>query len=154
MMFIPYRRVEIPTSLTVDEVVKRLSQRVDVRKSIWRGPWPPKSEYWGRASAEGFQIVRFFRGRNTYVPLITGHFNPSASGTVVTVRMTLHPVAFVVIAAIFGSAEFLSFRAGDGYGFGLLIAFLMLHCGMNLFGFYPEEKKSVDWLYTLFTDKA
>jgi hypothetical protein len=154
MMFIPYRKAEIPTSLAVDEVVRRLSQSVDVRESVWPGPWRVKSEYWGKVSPEGFQIVRSTRGRNTYLPLVTGRFTPSANGTLVTARLTLHPVAAVILAVFFGSAEFLCIRAGDGCAIGLLVAFVILHCGMNFFGFYPEEKKSIDWLCNLFADKA
>jgi len=154
MMFIPYKRVAIPTSLAVDEVVSRLSQSVDARRSVWLWPWRPRSEYFGKVSPEGFQIVRSIRGRNTYLPLITGRFTPSASGTVVTARLTLHPVAVIILAIFFGSAEFLSIRAGDGCAIGLLIAFVILHCGMNLFGFYPEEKRSIDWLCNLFANKA
>jgi hypothetical protein len=154
MMFIPYKRAEMATPLAVDEIVKRLSQSVEMRKSIWLSPYRPKAEYWGMVSAEEFQISRSIRGRNTYLPLITGRFTPSASGTVVSARLTLHPVAVIVLLAFFGSAELLSIRARDGYGLSLFIAFVILHCGMNLFGFYPEEKRSIDWLSKLFDAKG
>jgi hypothetical protein len=51
-------------------------------------------------------------------------------------------------------AAFLHPAAGDCYAIGLLIAFVILHCGMNLLGFYPEEKRSIDWLGNLFANKA
>jgi hypothetical protein len=149
MMFIPYRRVDVPTSLTIGEIVELLTENVDIRKSVWPGPWRPKSMYWGRVSLDGFQIVRSTWGRNTYLPLITGRFKPSAEGTVVTVRLTLHPVAMVILAVLVGLAGFLCLRTGGGCVWVLLAALVLFHLGMNLVGFYPEEKQSIDWLSNL-----
>ncbi len=149
MMFIPYKRIEILTSLTIGEIVDRLGMNVDTRTPIWWWPWRPRAMYRGTVSHDGFQIVRSISGRNTYLPLITGRFTHLDGNTIVAIRLTLRPAAIVILAALTSLVVVLSVRASDGCACGVIAGLVVCHCGMNLFGFYPEERRSIRWLCEL-----
>jgi hypothetical protein len=108
MLFFPYERLTLETSLTVNEVVAALSGYVEPKR-FWRNPFSrDHKDYQGLVSAEGFKMSRIIHHRNSFLPVIKGRMHPMTRGARVEVTMSLHPfiAAFWVLwLAILGSGS-------------------------------------------------
>ena len=72
-------------------------------------------EFEGDVSAQGFNITRIISYRNSCIPIVSGRFEPSATGTRIVIEMKMHPLGYVLLvggAAI--SFVVFSALAGDG----------------------------------------
>lgn len=85
------------TSLTSEEVVRRLSNIVGPKRSIavhLFGPRPDKP-YEGTVGAHDFSIKRVIHYRNSFLPRIHGVVSQGLKGSEVQVVMRLHPLVTV-----------------------------------------------------------
>ncbi len=101
----PSDSFEIRTSLSLEEVVRRLEAEIEPPK--WFGFFRKHKKFQGDVSREGFKISRYIRYGNSFLPVVRGSFQPGPSGISVNIRMRLHPLVIIFMCiwcvAIIGS---------------------------------------------------
>jgi hypothetical protein len=98
MKLLPYHRFSVQTHHPLTAVIDALEQYIEAPRL--RSPFSrDHAPYTGTLSAKGFQIRRIIRYRNSFLPQIHGQFESIPQGTVVHVRMSLHPfvIAFSLV---------------------------------------------------------
>jgi hypothetical protein len=129
MIFFPYQKVRLVTSLTPDQINKSLSSVIGSDK-----------EFEGTLSHDQFTINRRIVTQNLYLPKIRGTIQASIESTHVTLIFFAGPVKFVILLAflIFTEYQVYSRDPQNWWVPFLLIAFI--HTVTYLFGFLPEQK--------------
>ncbi len=133
-LFFPGRSVALDTSLTFDEVTRRLQQQIaapasplfDRRSQLFQGSFTD-----GR-----FQMMRIVKGRNSFNPVIRGQVSRVPSGARVDAQLHLHPLVLGILAifaliasriAAIAAPEFLAIpAAGVVGGVGVLLLLIIL----------------------------
>jgi hypothetical protein len=139
MLLVPYKRVFITSAFPVEKAVERISLAIEPKFSWFRDS---QKAFHGSITAEGFRLLPVIRGRNTYLPVIHGRFEPGPNGTTTKLTFTLHPIA----VAIFGVLLLLSVRdavrsqALNGLApvVGLAFFYILLY----FTGFLPEVARA------------
>src|SRR5262245_34093836 len=109
MFAVPYRRVRIESAHSPSELGRRIAAVTQPRYRWFRFP-PEGIAFVGSVDEHRVRLVPGVRGRNTYAPWILGEVRPEGAGTIVDLRMTLHPVAMMAVLGWFLLAEFVVFR--------------------------------------------
>ena len=112
----------------------------------------------GEVYPGGFRISRIIHYRNSFLPMITGEFQPGAAGTKVVIRMGLHPFVTVFLCVWFGGVGLGLFAVLSGIRSGQTSpAMLLAPVGMLLFGwglafagFWFEARKQKRMLVGMF----
>ena len=145
---LPYKQLVFESSLSKEEVVRRLSLEVASRRWGWFERRTEKFE--GAVTEGGFQISRIIRYRNSFLPVIQGRFYPLAKGVRIEVTMRLHMAVLIfsivwlsivgVGALAFGSQIIATgkIEAGMLIPFGMLLFFYL----MVTIGFGVEASKA------------
>ena len=119
----PYRRFVIDTLMPREAAVAAIEKIVEPRK-LWRGIFSSgHREFQGEVSSEGFKVSRIIHYRNSFLPMVIGHFERIPEGTrvAITMRMAWPSITFGwiwlvangVIAAIFLEPSRASALFGD-----------------------------------------
>lgn len=157
MKLLPYDKFEIQTSLTLEETVMALKAQVEPRKWL-RALSGNKTAFEGEVSRAGFKIMRIIKYRNSFLPIIKGTFNQGQNGTIVKIRMGLHPLVIVFMSVWFGGVIFGLFAIGAGLASNKisLSAPLLIPLGMLFFGwamvaggFWFEARKAKPQLLSI-----
>ena len=136
MLTIPYSRFDLRSRLTPDEVAGRLL-KVTARR--WWGVWSQaEARFIGPITATGFKLAYVPKGRNTYAPWLVGSVRPVSDGSEIDVRMTLHPVALLTMAAFISVPQYWALAAGE-FNLWWLAAMLAFHVVMYYIGFVPDS---------------
>lgn len=153
MVFVPYHRTIVATPLTPDVLAQKLLPFVDTKYKwhLWRRS---RKEFRGLVTKDGFRLIRNIKGRNTYLPLINGRFEQTATGTNIIITYTLHPVATTLMAVLFAGIIISEYYVQRGSGLILLLFFFIFHCLMYLIGFLPEKNKAQMLFASLFSNKT
>lgn len=97
MKLFPYDSLTIQTYDPLPIVFRRLAAKVEPKKtSRWLFDHN-HAPYEGTISETGFEISRIIHHRNSFIPMIRGHFEASASGTTVRITMRLHPLIWIFL---------------------------------------------------------
>lgn len=151
MKFLPWDHYDIQTTLSRDQVVGLFESEVEPRKLLRFSQNHRTFE--GIINLEGFKISRIIHYRNSFLPTIHGYFQQGDRGTIIKIKMQLHP-----FVAVFMCFWFLGVGVGILAVIGnivsekelfaslpfSLIPFAMLIFGWLLvsFGFWSEVKKA------------
>lgn len=151
----PYRRVDIVTPLSPEQVRERLQRITRGRLGFWEvmtrsfRARPADPMFVGVCQDAAFKIQRDIRYGNSFLPVIRGRIVSSSPGeTLVTVRMTL-PLFTAIFMAFWLSG--LVLVAGvtvpqlflEGNWLALTpLGLLAAGVAMLWFGFYPEARKA------------
>lgn len=103
--FTPYEKLKIETTLSKDEVVKRLSATIDSTGSTrnWFTGINSSNLYFGGTLSEtGFQIRRNISYKNSFLPEIEGKIEALRFGCTIELKLKLN-----ILAMIIGSVWFL-----------------------------------------------
>jgi hypothetical protein len=92
---IPYQKLIINSPLSQEEALRRLSLEVAKPVSGWQWLEKRTEKFEGTVSGDDFQISRIIRYRNSFLPIIQGHFSPFGAGVRVEVIMKLHGIVLV-----------------------------------------------------------
>jgi hypothetical protein len=90
------------TRLSPQECRDRLSALVATQKDEWRilgGP-PPGRPLSGMVKEDGFSVARFTTGRQSFKTFASGRLVPTPDGTEITIRLGVHPIVVVFVAAL------------------------------------------------------
>ncbi len=93
--FIPYRRISIDTALSLEAAKNTLKDDVTSEKPRFFLPFKEKKSFWGTISDHTFEIQRRINYRNSFLPNLRGQFIPTDHGTLIQVRMSMHPLVAV-----------------------------------------------------------
>ena len=166
MKYLPFENFVLITNLSVDEVRKRISDKVEPKNKFLAADTNSNTTklYEGSLSADTFTISRIIHYNNTFLPVITGHILPSFGLTEIKIQM--RPVTFVLLIMTFllGSAGLVCIGmllAGiinikdilqNGVSPTFLIPFGLFLFGYGLIsiGFKFESKISKEFLINLF----
>jgi hypothetical protein len=129
MIFFPYQKVRLVTSLTPDQINKSLSSVIGSGK-----------EFEGMLHQDEFRINRRIVTPNIYLPTIRGTIQASTGATHVTLIFFAGPVKFAILLGLFAFAEYqVRSKEPQSWWFPFFwIAFI--HTVLYLFGFLPEKK--------------
>lgn len=92
MKFLPYERLKIVTSLSREEILKRLENAIEPKRHFRLFASGTKP-YQGSVEGSHFEVSRIIRYRNSFLPIIKGDVQSEISGS--TVYITMHPHIFV-----------------------------------------------------------
>jgi hypothetical protein len=102
MPILPYQRFALDTTLPVEETCARLARSVEPRRSFRLGAGTCPFE--GSVDGERFAIRRIILYRNSFLPLVNGSVEPTATGSRLRGTLTLHPLVAVFLALWIGIA--------------------------------------------------
>ncbi len=162
----PTESYELTTDLPVTEVLTRLYNAIDPRKtlSMLASKSTFKKPYEGIVYVDGFKINQKIVGKqNSFAPVMTGKVSTRLNQTTIDVELTLQPFTKVFMALWVGflgvfctvmlykafispSKSFLNnFSVSSLAPFGMLI----FGFGLTLFGFKTESQNAKDYLRNL-----
>jgi hypothetical protein len=96
---LPYQRLVFESPLSQEEVIRRLTLEVAKPRSGLQWLEKRTEKFEGTVSAEGFQINRIIRYRNSFLPIIHGRFFPLGPGVRIEMTLKLH-IAVLVFSLI------------------------------------------------------
>ncbi len=148
--WLPYREITVFTPLSAEEAVAILSSNVIERRFRWT--YSDVGQFEGVVSIDGFHINRVIGYRNSWLPFLRGSFKAVEGGTQVTVRMTVHPLVWVISTLYCGGSAFgalvLILQGSSGFicpGAFFLVGYLMTTLGFNF-----EADKAVTFIENVF----
>lgn len=161
-MLVPYKRLTIETSLTVDQVIQALSQVVQSSRPFWPNPFSDERRYFvGSVTRKGFSVIRNIYYLNSFLPEIKGSFESSAGVTNVKIKTTMICNIWILIAfiAVFAFVPFflmVSLSTGIISNFWLVLSTLAaggLGYLTYTFAFAMNMKIDKDYLLVLFVNQ-
>lgn len=152
----PANSFDIHTALSPEKVFEALEINVEPKKLFWINR--EHKYFQGTFSKEGFKLTRIIHYRNSFLPRISGSIAPEGAGSVVKIKMNLHPLVIAFMAVWFGGviiasvAVIIAFithssRANPG----MLVPLGMLIFGIALVsgGFWFEAPKQQEKLIAI-----
>jgi hypothetical protein len=98
MSILPYERLTIETTLTVEDAQRRLAEAVEPRKyARWTFQTGSKP-FEGSITGEQFQISRVISYRNSFLPQISGRIRQGPQGATIEATLALHVVVMIFMA--------------------------------------------------------
>jgi len=157
---LPYQKLLFNSPLSREELTRRLAR--EVSKSRWGfALFERRTELFeGTITSEGFKVSRIIRYRNSFLPVISGNFSPTANGVRVDVTLRLHRAvlafsvvwfSFVVLGAAAVALELLRSRHPESFMPLAMLAFSYLLVTLS-FGF--EARKARRLLGEIFEAEA
>jgi hypothetical protein len=151
----PWYRFDIEVALPSAEVSARIQSLIRAPPGFWQsvretfgsvGAGQPP--FLGQVMGDSFRIRRDIRYRNSFLPVIRGHIQPTPTGSLVRVSMSLHPAVAVFMAVWLTGVS--------GVGVAMLnspyalrdsaqlvpIGLFLFGIGLTLGGFIPEAIKA------------
>lgn len=153
MKYLPFERITYRTNLSEQEVITRLLDFVEPKKfGFGRNP---VKEYEGFINNNYFEINRIIKGRNSFLPQISGVIQKHHYETQIEVKMKLHWLVFVFL--IFWCGFVVLFLISTlimedlkSLNFFLPIFMLIFAYLLTMYGFKSESKKSKEDLIRIF----
>lgn len=153
MKIIPSDKIEILTTLSNQEVRKRMTENIRPKKRLkFRfNKSQDKELFEGTFEQDRFEIQRIITGRNSFLPQIKGQIQPNISGTKLVADLKFH--TFVIIFILFwmtfvGFAFVMGIIGVINQGtnpFLLIFPFIMIGFGIGFinYGFNSQREKSI-----------
>jgi hypothetical protein len=160
MRFLPTENIILKTNLKETEIIDRLSNFVEPKKTFRFGMLGNEATkpYEGRINDLTFDITRIITYKNSFLPRINGVIHHEYNGTTITVKMRLHSFVVVFIFIWCGGvglgciAVLKTLLADNKFHPASIIPFGMLIFlyALTMAAFKYESKKSKKDLQTLF----
>lgn len=129
----PSDTFEVETWLSPGEIVEALRPKIEPTKLIRFSR--DHAPYQGELTSDGFRMTRVIHYRNSFLPIITGAFVPTPSGTKVEVHLGLHSLVIAFMCFWFCGVGFASLVILAVVLSGVVHpAFLLIPLGMLGFG--------------------
>jgi hypothetical protein len=96
-----------------------------------------RASFVGSVSTESFHLRRIIGYQNSFLPTIRGRIEQGVPGSVISIRMHIHPVVGVFMAiwlSLTGNGALASLKSGIGFEAGMFAFGVLIVCA----GFYPE----------------
>ena len=92
MKFLPYDTFRIQISEPVCVIINRLSTEVEPENLFDWNMFRKHKIFVGKVWDSGFKVTRIISGRNSFKPIISGKIEPTPEGTIIDIKMSLHPL--------------------------------------------------------------
>ncbi|UAY50817.1 hypothetical protein [Ferruginibacter albus] len=165
MKFLPFENYTITTTLSQQEILKRIADNIEPKRSYRFTFFRPKANvaYEGKIVQNTFSINRIIYYRNSFIPLIKGNVTAFSDHTEVHIKMQLRYFTLLFVAIWLGftgmiCSSIISFISMDTYAIfkGKIPSILILPFGMFILGylitilnFTIESKRSKKFLARL-----
>jgi hypothetical protein len=153
-ILIPVVRTVITSPLAPGVAKGRIAESVDRKPSWWsilRG-YSSDRRYFGRATRNGFVLVRGRAFVNTYRPVVALRFSPAANGT--SVYVTAFAPGAILPPMLFTPGAVITVRNGQWDMLaGMVIVLLVLHV-VSWFFFDYERRDVMRHLTGLLSDRV
>lgn len=115
----------------------------------------------GEVSDIGFKLSRIISYRNSFLPIIKGSFEESASGLKINISMSMHPFVNAFMLIWFGGVgigffatifSFLKSPTDFHSAFFVPAGMLLFGWGLVSIGFWSEARKAKEKLKTILND--
>lgn len=145
--FLPIENIVFKTKLSKEQVVLRLSENIEAKKTFGFGNY--SKPYIGYINGNNFEIERVINYRNSFLPQIKGNVYSELSGTKINVKMM--PASYVLFfmaiwfgGVIVGCLAMLFILFTEGFTSFLFLPFIMFLFGIGLLygAFKTESAKS------------
>lgn len=168
MKYLPFENFVLTTQLSVDEVRKLLTEKVEHKQYSWIDSAPKTNKpYTGEITSETFRMNRIINYRNSFLPQISGRYKKNYNGTQIQIKMQLNGgvkifmaiwlglvgiVCIVIFAVMLITIKKL-FK--EGFSPPVLIPYGMFVGGYGLvmIGFKMESRLSKNFLISLLNAK-
>ena len=153
MILVPYESFKIKTSLPLDDVLLKIANHVETKKTYWT--LDISKSFQGIIRKDGFRLHRRTIFRISPC-VIYGKFVQISTGTVITAKMSYHPliIAFMCLflsLILFGFIDAtMNPVAGPNVILALLILSILSWFCIFMGGFWFEAKKSKSLLNDMF----
>lgn len=105
MRLVPSRQFSIETPLAPQEVYEQLNEATEPLRAF-RSP-SPASSFLGEVGTSTFLLMHALGYRNSFAPQLRGSFSSGMSGSIIDVRLRLHPFVDVFVGIwLSGAAAF------------------------------------------------
>ena len=140
MNLILFRKIVISSSLTEVELLNRLSEMVDLEKSVFSLKYAnPSKKYVGKVEGKTFKIYRKIKGRNSFIPIIQGTIIDNIAARNIKINMRLHFAVILFLLWVSGFLIWDIIKRNDYNGllfigllFGMTILFFNLECNKSI----------------------
>ncbi|WP_338762918.1 hypothetical protein WAF17_18575 [Bernardetia sp. ABR2-2B] len=95
MKYLPYENLTYKTHLSKEEILKKLSDKVEPKRGIF--PDNGYQPYEGTISENTFKIRRIIEYRNLSLPCIKGKIEENQDSTLIYIKMRLYPFVIVIL---------------------------------------------------------
>jgi hypothetical protein len=166
MKYLPFEDFILTTPLTVHEVQKLLTEKVETMQGSLFGNSPKTNKpYRGEVTSESFRIYRIINYRNSFLPEITGRYKTNDNGTQIQIKMRPNTGVLVfmsiwlglvgIVCIVIFVVMLMSMKEVFKGGFSpmVLIPFGMFVFGYGLvtLGFKSESSLSKNYLIKILT---
>ncbi|MCQ9635524.1 hypothetical protein MP477_11200 [Chryseobacterium sp. WG23] len=156
MKYLPFEHIIYRTNLSEEEILAKISGFVEAKKFRFNNK--PTKDFEGFSTDHSFEISRIIKGRNSFLPQISGVIQKNNYETQIEVKMTLH--WFVSIFLLFWCGFVLLFFIAAfvteekiSMNFFIPIFMLLFAYILTMCGFKSESKKSKEYLKRNFEAK-
>lgn len=133
MPILPYERLTIETTLSIEEARRRLADAIEPKRMRWG--WSTSAKpFEGAITGDRFEMSRIIRYRNSFLPQISGQIRQGYQGAAIDLTLQLHPLVLIFMAvwlAGVGGAALLFL--GTALGGGSFQPFSLIPLGMFVF---------------------
>jgi len=105
----PYLTTEATSAQRPEELSHRLREVTEPLK-FWYGFKMPQKNFVGRIGHDSFRIMKAIGGRDSFNPVLHGHFLALEHGTRIRITMTFHPLTWLFMIAWTGATGYGAFR--------------------------------------------
>jgi hypothetical protein len=98
MWTIPFECLSIRSAHPPPELERRL--KLLTRSHFWQVRSQADARFVGWIADSRFRLMYVPDGRNTYAPWLLGHLLPDGNGSLMEIRMTIHPIAGIGVIAL------------------------------------------------------
>jgi hypothetical protein len=101
IVLLPYRKMQINTTLSIDDAMLLLSRRIDKKTEIADQSFFSRrpiniGHFEGTITTSGFQIRRMRSYRQSFEPILYGHFQHQSNGVRVNLTIAMNPIVAIV----------------------------------------------------------
>jgi hypothetical protein len=134
MLILPYERLTIETTLSIEEARRRLADAIEPKRMMRWGWSTSAKPFEGAITGDRFEMSRIIRYRNSFLPQISGQIRQGYQGAAIDLTLQLHLLVLIFMAvwlAGVGGAALLFI--GTALGGGSFQPFSLIPVGMLVF---------------------
>ncbi|MEQ1799607.1 MAG: hypothetical protein ABL872_16750 [Lacibacter sp.] len=160
MNYFPFKRIKIHTSLTEDEVMHRLREKITLEPQFFSFNFDYSIEnkpYSGKIWDNKFRISRRIDGRNSFLPVIEGEILKTNNTTKVVARLRMHIYTYTMwfimllflINGMISTSRMIYSKGDMNYGFLILFFVTLFIYFFALIPFNIEASRSKKFFFEL-----